>query len=90
MANTRSAKKRMRQNYKRRGRNKAILSRTRNQVRAAQAAIAAGDAQLAAEAVGNAVSLLDRAVARGAIHRNNADRRKGRLMRHLEELQQTS
>ena len=36
------------------------------------------------ELVGTAVSALDRAVAKGVLHRNNAARRKSRLMKRLQ------
>jgi small subunit ribosomal protein S20 len=43
-------------------------------------AIDAGDATTAAAAVGDAISALDKATSKGVIHRNNAARRKSRLM----------
>lgn len=86
MANTRSAKKRIRQNVKRRARNKAVRTRARTFVNRARLAIA-DDPESAAEAVRQAVSELDRAASKGVIHRNNAARRKRRLMRHLTALE---
>jgi ribose 5-phosphate isomerase RpiB len=44
------------------------------------AAIRAGDAERAATAVGDAISMLDRTAGKGIIHKNNAARRKSRLM----------
>lgn len=87
MPNTKSALKRMRQNEKRRIRNRIIRSRMRTFVKKAREAIAAGDHALAAEAVREAVSQLDRAAQKGVIHRNAAARRKSRLMKRLNALQ---
>lgn len=83
MANTNSAKKRIRQNEKRQARNKAIRSRARSYVKLARSAMQANDQDASKEAVQKAISELDRAVARGVIHRNNASRRKSRLMKQL-------
>ena len=46
----------------------------------AELAIRAGDQDTASTAVGNAISMLDRVASKGIIHRNNAARRKSRLM----------
>lgn len=87
MANTKSALKRMRQSERRRIRNRAINSRTRTFVKKARQAIATGEvAPATEEALRNAVSALDRAVIKGVIHRNNAARRKARLMRQFQAL----
>lgn len=83
MANTRSAKKRIRQNEKLRAHNKMFRTRARSHVKQARVAIQAGDEAAAKEAVMAAISELDRAAAKGVIHRNNASRRKSRLMKLL-------
>ncbi len=83
MANTRSAKKRMRQNEKARLRNRRYVSGSRTAVKKARSLIAAGDPDAASEAVRTACSMLDRAATKGVIHRNNAARRKSRLMAAL-------
>jgi small subunit ribosomal protein S20 len=49
-------------------------------VKKAELAIRAGDQETAASAVGDAISMLDRVASKGIIHRNNAARRKSRLM----------
>lgn len=43
-------------------------------------AISAGEQDAANEAVGKAVQMLDRAYSKNVIHRNNAARRKSRLL----------
>lgn len=82
MANIRSAIKRHRQSLRRRERNQAQRTAARSAVRKARELIEAGSGE-AAEAVRAAASVLDRAGRRGTIHRNNAARRKSRLMRQL-------
>jgi small subunit ribosomal protein S20 len=78
--NLRSSMKDMRRSERRRQRNRPIISATRTYVRRAKTAIEAGDAETAAAAVGDAISALDKAASKGVIHRNNAARRKSRLM----------
>ena len=90
MANTPSAKKRIRQNIKRHIRNRVHHSQARTYVKLARIALEAGDNELAAEAVRQAVSKLDRAASKGVIHRKNAARRKSRLMKRLATLEETS
>ena len=83
MANTASAIKRVRSNNRKRIRNKMIRARTRTAVRSAREA----SADNAKQATLAAVSALDRAAQKGVIHRNNAARRKSRLMKKLAALQ---
>jgi len=81
MPNNAAAEKRMRQEKRRRLRNRMVKSTVRTQVTKARLAIDnEADAQ---EAVRAAVSELDRAAKKGVIHRNNAARRKSRLMKQL-------
>lgn len=81
MANIRSQIKRNRQNEKRRLRNRNYRGAARTAVKTAHAAVAGGaDSQ---EAVLAAISSLDRAAQKGAIHPRNASRRKSRLMKRL-------
>ena len=83
MANTPSAKKRIRQNMKHRIRNKAVRTRTRSCIKRAQLAIEQGNPEIAADAVKKAVSEIDRAKSKGVMHRRTADRTKSRLMKRL-------
>jgi small subunit ribosomal protein S20 len=82
MPNNAAAEKRMRQEQKRRLHNRSIKSLVRTSITKARNAIAAGD-ENSEEAVRRAVSELDRAAKKGVIHRNNAARRKSRLMKRL-------
>jgi small subunit ribosomal protein S20 len=86
LANSKSAEKRARTNERRRVRNRRYRSATRTLVRRAETLISRAEAEAAAGAVTNAVSLLDRAAAKGIIHPNNAARRKSRLMAKYNKL----
>lgn len=83
MANTKSAKKRIRTSLRKQIRNKAVRTRTRNAVKAARVAIETGSAEEGVEAVRVAYSELDRAAIKGVIHKRNSSRRKSRLMKQL-------
>lgn len=87
MANIKSAIKRNRQNEKRRQLNRIYRGSTRTQVRDAKDAIAAGNLEEANEQVSAAIVKLDRAAAKGVIHKNNAARRKSRLIKQLASLE---
>jgi small subunit ribosomal protein S20 len=84
--NTKSAAKAMRQAERRRAINKPIRTRARNAVKVARLTIEANPDE-AQKAVVAAVSALDRAAAKGVIHKNAAARRKSRLMRRLNNAQ---
>jgi small subunit ribosomal protein S20 len=81
MPNNAGAEKRMRQEKKRRLRNRMVKSIVKTQITKAHQAIASG--VRAEEAVRAAVSELDRAAKKGVLHPNNAARRKSRLMKQL-------
>lgn len=85
MANIKSQIKRNRQNEVRRLRNKAAKSEIKTRVKTALTAAGAG-ADGAEEAVRVAIKRLDKAASKGIIHKNQASRRKGRLMKRLGEL----
>ncbi|MGJ3239985.1 MAG: 30S ribosomal protein S20 [Anaerolineae bacterium] len=86
MPNHKSAIKRMRQNEKRRAYNRTYITRSRNFVKRARAAIQSGEVKEAEAQVREAIRDLDKAASRGIIHKRNAARRKGRLMKQLAEL----
>jgi len=88
MANHKSAIKRIRQSEQRRAYNRVYRSRARTFVRRARVAIAGTNIEAALEATRLAVRDLDRAASRGVIHKRNAARRKSRLMKRLNAMQQ--
>ena len=83
MANTKSAIKRMRTSEKRRLRNRWFRTQARTYIKRARAQIDAGELEKAKVAVSQATLALDKAAEKGIIHKNNAARRKSRIMRHL-------
>lgn len=82
MANIKSQIKRNRQNEKRRLRNRTARGGARAAVNLARAAFEANSPETK-ETVLKAISELDKAAGKGVIHKNNAARRKGRLMKRL-------
>ena len=82
MANIKSQIKRNRQNQVRHDRNKAVRSELKTRVRGAVAAAEAGADDADAQ-VRLAVKRLDMAAAKGVIHKNQAARRKSRLMARI-------
>ncbi len=84
MPNNPAAAKRMRQEQKRRLHNRSVKSIVKSQITKARQAIASdASSESTEEAIRAAVSELDRAAKKGVIHRNNAARRKSRLMKQL-------
>ena len=79
MPHTPSAKKRLRQNIKRRVHNRAVKSNMRGQIRRVREAIQAGDLEKARTEFRAATKKLDRAASRSVIHKNKAARTKSRL-----------
>ena len=79
MAHTISALKQYRQSEVRYERNHAVRSSLRTQMKKVLQAVAKKDASQSKEQLKTAYKLLDRAVAKGVIHKNNAARHKSRL-----------
>lgn len=86
MAHSLSAKKRVRQNEKRRLHNRTRRSTLRTRVRRVRDAIVHRDPASAEASLKDAIRLLDREANRGLIHRNAAARLKSRLSRRLNTL----
>ncbi len=87
MPNIKSAAKRMRQNEKRRLRNRWFRGRARTFIKKARKAMDAGDLEAAREYVHMAVKALDKAAEKGILHKNNVARRKSRLLKRLHALE---
>ena len=83
MANTKSAKKRIRQTEKRTARNRQYIAGSRTYVKKVRKPIADGKVDEAEEAAKEAYSKLDKAARKNVLHPKNASRRKGRLMAAL-------
>jgi small subunit ribosomal protein S20 len=79
MPNHKSAEKRMRQNEKRRLINRGNRGKLRTGVKKLRAALEGGDAGVVQTLLPQTVSLIDKAVQKGVLHRNAAARFKSRL-----------
>jgi len=86
VAHSLSAKKRIRQNLKRRMRNRARKSQMKTHIRRFLEAVTARDLERAEAEFRTAVKKIDQIAAKGTIHRNAAARKKARLQRSLNAL----
>lgn len=87
LAHHKSALKRIRSNEKKRIRNRIMRSKARTEIKKARALIQEGDLETARQATLEAIRTLDKAAGKGILHRNNAARRKSRLMKKLAALE---
>jgi small subunit ribosomal protein S20 len=90
MANTQSAKKRVRASIRKRDRNRSTRSAVKTLVSRARRPALPEAASLTSEEVRRAISALDKAAEKGVLHANNASRRKARLMSALAKLAPTA
>lgn len=86
MANTDSARKRIRQTEKRTARNRARKSRVRTFLRKVEQAIAAGDKGAAQEAFKAAQPEMQRAASKGVLHDNTVARKLSRLSSRIKSI----
>ncbi|MDO4700859.1 MAG: 30S ribosomal protein S20 [Moraxella sp.] len=87
MANSAQARKRARQNVKRRAQNASQRSMVRTYIKRVVAAINTKSYELATEAYNKAVPVIDRMADKGIIHKNKAARHKSRLNKAVKALQ---
>ncbi len=90
MPNSKSAKKRLRQNVIRRDRNKMVKSALRTQLRKVREAVQSGDVAKAESEMQLATKKLDRAGQSKIIHVNKAARTKSRLQKLIKSAKATS
>jgi len=83
LANIKSAIKRAKQSERRRTQNRLYRSTARTYVKRTKTQVNAGDVGTAEETLQQAIKALDKAAQKGVIHKNNAARRKSRLMKAL-------
>lgn len=83
MANHKSAEKRVRQNTKRNELNRSSRSKLRTAIKKLRSGVAAGDKSVSTALLNPTVSLIDKAVNKGLIHKNTAARHKSRLTKHV-------
>ena len=79
MANIKSQIKRNKQNEKRGERNKTVRTALKTSTKKVRLAITSGDAEAATTQQREASRALDKAVAKGIVHKRTAARRKSRL-----------
>ncbi len=87
MANIKSQIKRNKQNQAARLRNRVYRGSARTFLRKALTALRTEDTEKSQGEVMNAIRALDKAAAKGVIHKNNAARRKSRLMARFNSLE---
>lgn len=90
MANKQSAIKRIRSSERKRLRNQVHRGKARTAVKKARNLIEEGRLEEAREAVQVASSALDKAAQKGVIHKNNAARRKSRLMQQFNKVERAA
>ena len=83
MANIKSAIKRVKVTEKQNLRNRIITSQYKTAVKKFDKALESNDEALVNEAYTNAVSMADKAAAKGVIHKNVANRKKAQLAKKL-------
>lgn len=86
MPNIKSAKKRVLVNEKKNTQSKMIRSEVKTAIKKYNAALAAGDAATAEKLLPVTVSVIDSAVSKGVIHKNNAANKKSALAKNLNTL----
>ncbi|MFE8696752.1 30S ribosomal protein S20 [Cytobacillus sp. FJAT-53684] len=86
MPNIKSAIKRVKTNEAKNAQNVTVKSAMRTAVKKVDAAIVSNDAAAAKTTFADAASKLDKAAAKGLIHKNAAARKKSRLMKKMNSL----
>lgn len=86
MPHHKDAIKRLKQNEKRRARNRHYRSRMRNQIKKVRTAITEGNVESAQVELRTAMSVIHRVASKGVIHRNQAARRISRLNKAVKKL----
>jgi len=86
MANHKSAEKRVRQNARRNEINRSNRSKLRTQIKKLRTSLSETDKKQSVELLNPTVSLIDKAVNKGLIHKNTAARYKSRLTKHVSNL----
>ena len=85
MPNIASQKRQVRTDERRTRRNKNLRTRVKTYISKTERLVAAGKLEEAQKAAASAVTELDKAAVKGVLHRNNAARRKSRLVAKLNQ-----
>jgi small subunit ribosomal protein S20 len=88
MPNHKSAEKRVRQNERKREVNRSSRGKVRTQIKKFRSLLEGGDRTATQEHLTPTISLIDKAVNKGILHKNTAARYKSRLTGHFNKLPQ--
>lgn len=86
MANIKSAKKRILVNATKAARNKAVKSKIKTLVKKVDAAVVAGDKELAKTALNEALIAINKAASKGVYHKNTASRKVSNLTKAVNKI----
>ena len=86
MANTKSAAKNIRKSERRRTINKTRVSTLRTQIKKLRAHLKTKDVEAAVKELVKTISVIDRSIRKGVLHKNTAARYKSRLTRSVRAL----
>ena len=86
MANIKSAKKRIKVIETKTLRNKMIKTKIKTYIKKLEAAVAAGDKELANERLLETISEIDKAASKGVFHKNTAARKVSRLTKAVNSI----
>ena len=86
MANTKSAEKRIRQSIRKNTRNRMVKSGVKTAVKGILSAVEANDLENAKTLLKNTVPIIDKAAAKGVLHKNTASRKISRITRRINAL----
>ncbi len=86
MANLKSAIKRINTNNKKHDQNQSVKSDMRTHIKQVEKFVKANEVDQAKEHFNKTVQKIDKAVQKGAIHRNNGDRQKSRLAKKINSI----
>ena len=87
MATHKSAEKRDRQSVKRRERNVSSKSEVKTRIKSLLSAVGTKDKEASEKALKAAVPAIDKAAAKGVIHKKNASRKISRLTKKINAIQ---
>ena len=87
MATHKSAEKRDRQSVKRRERNVSSKSAVKTRIKSVLSAVGTKDKEASEKALKAAVPVIDKAAAKGVIHKKNASRKISRLTKKINAIQ---
>ncbi|MBE5968322.1 MAG: 30S ribosomal protein S20 [Lachnospiraceae bacterium] len=86
MANIKSSKKRILVNETKAARNRAVKSKVKTMIKKVDAAVVAGDKELAKTALNESIAEINKASAKGVYHKNTAARKVSRLTKAVNSI----